>query len=337
MEILGIGRDEQRVYQELVTTLDTDPSTLARRLEMPVSTIIEAVRTLRGLGLVRPGHGSSDPAGAVPDEVGSLVRDNVTPTPPDVSLGRLLSERQHQLDQAQSTVSELRERYYDSVRRRDAPQLVEVVTGREAIREQVRALQLGTREEIVWFCKAGYVAMPSAENTEEFTMLDRGVRFRVLYEQALLEEPGILDSVRHGVAAGEQARAVPELPIRLAIADRELALCPLVPLAESHGQPSAALIRESTLLTALIALFENFWERGSPLYGPASEQGFADDDRELLALLVAGVTDKAIAHRLSISQRTVQRRVADLLRRAGAQTRAQLAWQAARLGWLDTA
>ena len=96
-------------------------------------------------------------------------------------------------------------------------------------------------------------------------------------------------------------------------------------------------------------MFESYWDRASPLHlsGPAPEpalqepppdavrpaSALAADERYLLSLLVGGVSDKAIATQLGLSQRTVQRRIYDLMRRANAETRMQLAWQvrAARL------
>jgi len=93
------------------------------------------------------------------------------------------------------------------------------------------------------------------------------------------------------------------------------------------------------LLAALIALFEAYWERGSPLRFDGAPAGrlagtIGADERQLLSLLVAGVTDKAIATQLRVSQRTVQRRIHDLMLLGGASTRMQLAWEASRLGWL---
>jgi predicted amidohydrolase len=57
-------------------------------------------------------------------------------------------------------------------------------------------------------------------------------------------------------------------------------------------------------------------------------------DRSLLALLLAGLTDQAIAGQLGIGLRSVQRRVHDLMAQTGAQTRIQLGWHAARKDWL---
>lgn len=114
------------------------------------------------------------------------------------------------------------------MRRRDAGQLLEVITGAEALRQHLRQIQTSVREEMLWFCKAQYVAMPSGSNTEEFEALARGVRYRVLYEKAFFDDEGAVDNVVAGVRAGEVARAVPQLPLRLAIADRAVAVFPLV-------------------------------------------------------------------------------------------------------------
>ncbi|MFH9176547.1 S8 family serine peptidase [Streptomyces albogriseolus] len=72
---------------------------------------------------------------------------------------------------------------------------------------------------------------------------------------------------------------------------------------------------------------------GTDAAGPPDLHG-ATDRRILLALLVAGVVDKAVATQMGLSRRTVQSRIQRLMELAGATTRMQLAWQAARRGWL---
>lgn len=322
LEATGVDDEEERIYRLLVAGFETDPAKIGQQAGLDLDQTMAVLESLHAKGLV--------------SRVSTGNGQRYAPTPPDVGFGPLLLRSQEQLEWARSAVAQLTEEYRSGVRRRDATQLVEVLVGQAAIRQQLRNLQLSARREIVWFCKAGHVAMPSSDNSEEFEALAKGVRYRVIYERALLEEPGMLDSVADGVARGEEARAAPSLPVRLAIADRTIALCPLVPVADGLGEPTAALVRDSNLLTALVALFERYWERSSPLYNEGPAAGLlTGDEEQLLSLLVAGVTDKAIASRLAVSQRTVQRRIADLLARANAHTRAQLAWQAARLGWLD--
>lgn len=251
------------------------------------------------------------------------------------------------LDLARVEVTSLLETYRDTARRQDAGQLIEVITGGEALRQHLRQIQASARDEMLWFCKAQYVAMPSGSNDAEFDALGRGVTYRVLYERAFFDDEGAVDNVVEGVRAGEIARSVSHLPLRLAVADRAIAICPLVP-GGPHGspdEPTAALVRDSNLLAALIALFERYWEDAVPLDvddsgtvtgtdGADAPDPLSSVDRRLLSLLVAGIADKAIASQLGLSRRTVQRHIQHMMELAGATTRMQLAWQAARRNWL---
>jgi DNA-binding NarL/FixJ family response regulator len=56
-------------------------------------------------------------------------------------------------------------------------------------------------------------------------------------------------------------------------------------------------------------------------------------DRQVLGLMLAGLSDQAVATQLDLSLRTVQRRLRDLQDRAGVKTRMQLGWYAARNDW----
>ncbi|MEU8733459.1 MULTISPECIES: helix-turn-helix domain-containing protein [Streptomyces] len=332
LEIAGLSPDEESVYALLVTFGRAGAADLAERAGMPVERMHRVLESLTAKGLASPTDG---------------VPRLYQAAPPDVALLPRLKRSAEALDLAQHEAARLIESYRDTMRRRDAGQLLEVITGAEALRQHLRQIQTSVREEMLWFCKAQYVAMPSGSNTEEFEALARGVRYRVLYEKAFFDDEGAVDNVVAGVRAGEVARAVPQLPLRLAIADRAVAVFPLV-AGGPHGspeEPTTALVRDSNLLAALVALFERYWEDAVPLDvddtgelsgtdGPAAPDALAPTDRRLLSLLVAGVADKAIASQMQLSRRTVQRRIQGMMERANAATRMQLAWQAARRGWL---
>ncbi|MEV0718949.1 helix-turn-helix domain-containing protein [Asanoa sp. NPDC050611] len=312
-ELLSAG--EREAYRLLVRLGEADTAELAAAL--PTGDAPGLLASLRTKGLV---------------SAGPVAR----PLAPDVALGDALLRRQEMLDDARRTVAALSEDYRRHSRRRDADHLVEVIVGRDALRGRLREMQDGAREEILWFCRANPLAMAGPENTEEDSALARGVRYRAVYERELLEKPGELPSILASMAAGEQARTLPSLPVRLAIADRTLAICPLVPdEARDLGEPTAALIRSSELLDALVALFESFWERATPLRadGSAADE-LSEAEVLLLSLVVSGLPDKSIATHLGVSKRTVQRRLDRLMGLAGVDTRTGLAFQAARRGWL---
>jgi DNA-binding CsgD family transcriptional regulator len=255
--------------------------------------------------------------------------------PPDVALGDTLLRQQESLEAARQMVAALSEEYRNTTRQRSAEHLVEIVVGAGALRQRLREMQDSAREEILWFCRANPIAMQGPENEEEGSALDRGVRYRAIYERELLEKPGELASIMESVGHGEEARTLPTLPVRLAIADRSLAICPLVPdAARGLGEPTAALIRSSELLDALVALFDRYWEVATPLGGPSDRPELLESEVLLLSLVVSGMPDKSIATQVGVSKRTVQRRLERLMGLAGVDTRTGLAFQAARRGWL---
>ncbi|MEV4202516.1 helix-turn-helix domain-containing protein [Micromonospora globbae] len=327
LEVIGLTPGEEELYRCLVQLTTARVDELVERLGRPRTQVLAHLEGLRGKGLVPP-------AGPDPDAP-------LRPLAPDVPLGAALLRRQEALEAARAAVNHLTEEYRAGVRRHDAAHLVEVITGAGALRERLRDLQNGAREEVLWFCRANPLAMPGPENVEEFDALARGVSYRAIYERDMLLEPGALEDVEQGVRAGEQARVIDRLPVRLAIVDGRQALCPLVPDRDS-GEPTAAVVGRSQLLDALLALFESHWRIATPLRSSApapdgpEDAGYRPDADEvrLLSLFVAGVPDKSIASQLGVSRRTVQRRLADLMAAAGVDTRPGLAFQAARRNWI---
>jgi sugar-specific transcriptional regulator TrmB/DNA-binding CsgD family transcriptional regulator len=319
LEAAGVEPLEERVYRLLVGVRDADAGVVGDRLGLTADAAGELLESLHVKGLVS--RVSTAPARFVP-------------TPPDVALGPALLRRQEALEFARMGITELSEEYRLSARSRDADQLVEVIVGEANVRQQVLNVARNASEALRWFCRSGLEVTPD----DTAAIFARGVQVRIIYERAHLEEPGVTQTVAENASQGAQVRATSLLPVRMAIADSRVGICTLLPAGGSAGGGgvTAALVRGSSLLEALEALFERYWEISSPLrVGPGAEGSpLADDDRYLLSLLIAGMADKAIASQLRISQRTVQRRIYQLMERAGATTRMQLAWQVAERGWL---
>ncbi|MFB7325055.1 MULTISPECIES: helix-turn-helix domain-containing protein [unclassified Streptomyces] len=331
LEAAGVSHAQESVYRLLVTSGRATVDDIVQRTALPRDETVRVLDMLTTMGLASHTDGAP-----------RVFR----PVPPDVALLPRIKSGTDALDLARVEAARLIETYQDTMRRHNAGQLLEVITGAEALRQHLRQIQTNAREEMLWFCKAQYVAMPSGTNREEFEALARGVTYRVLYEKAFFDDEGTVDNVVAGVRAGEVARSVPHLPLRLAVADRAVAIFPLVPGGPngSPDEPTTALVRDSNLLSALTALFESYWDDAVPLHvddSGALEQVDTEPsaplspiDRKLLSLLVAGVADKAIASQMGLSRRTVQRHIQRMMEHAGADTRMQLAWQAARRGWL---
>ena len=156
-----------------------------------------------------------------------------------------------------------------------------------------------------------------------------GRRVRGIYPvRALTEAPGVLQG---RAAAGEEIRVLPEVATRLLVIGNTHALLP-EPLGEMTMP--RIMVRQRGVVEAVGMLFEQLWERASPL--TEYELGAKGDElrRQLLQQLAAGAQDEQVARRLGLSLRTVRRRVAEVMAELGAESRFQAGVEAARRGWL---
>ncbi|MFH8553781.1 hypothetical protein ACH4FE_09210 [Streptomyces celluloflavus] len=159
-----------------------------------------------------------------------------------------------------------------------------------------------------------------------------GVVYRTIYHGSVCDDPIAGPNMARMVAAGEQARALDDPPMKLAIVDSELAVVTLA--ADDHPGVVSLLVRPSSLFRALSNVFESLWRLAVPVTTTGTGTQLDARDRQILTLMASGATDDAIARRLGLGRRTVVRRVAVLLAGLGATTRFQAGVQAARRGWL---
>jgi DNA-binding CsgD family transcriptional regulator len=318
---LGLAGDQEAVYVALVDVSSATAEEIADRCPgVPVAQVI--------VGLERAGLVSRlarAPGG----------RAAYAAAPPDVALELLARAREQELARARLSVARLSARYRQARVSAQPHEALEVVTTREGTARHWEQLQRSAREQVRCFDRPPYLAVPRPANPVEEEMLAAGVAYRAVYHPAGFAEAGRPAALRRMIAAGEQARVTESVPVKLFIADDQLGLIPL----EVGGSAEATLvIRASSMLDTLIALFELVWERAIPVHAggelPSPQAGPGEDEAALLALLASGLTDAAIARHLGTHARTVQRRVRELLDRLDAGTRFQAGIQAVRRGWL---
>ncbi|HEY8475084.1 MAG TPA: hypothetical protein VIL37_21020 [Natronosporangium sp.] len=322
LDAFGLGGEQRALYEYLLTSPPMSQADLARvaadrgwRLAVG-----PALHRLQQLGLVARVP-SDPPTWAV--------------VPPDPALDALLLAREQVLAAARRRVTELATRFHTGRSGRAPGDLVEVVYGQPAVLSAVEQMQRTARQEVCASDMPPYATSLPAEshpvNDIELAQLASGVSYRVIYDPRGLDRPGRLADLRAGIAAGERAR-VGEVPVKLVITDRCRALLPL------HRKPSdfvsALRIEESTLVDGLYQLFEMCWERAVPLRLGEDSVEPGPAGRSLLPLLVAGLSDVAIARQLGWNERTVRRHVHGLMAELGAETRFQAGYRAVQRGWL---
>ncbi|MEU1187398.1 helix-turn-helix domain-containing protein [Streptomyces sp. NPDC005859] len=319
---IGLDETHESAYRALVSVGAADVPDLARRLTLGEHDTERALRRLERHGLAAQSSGRP----------GRWVA-----APPGVALGALLTQQRHELEKAELAAALLAGEYRAAAAEPAVHDLVEVVTGAAAVAQRFLQIQLGASEEVCALVTGTPVAVTGGENDAEERAAERGVRYRVVLERAVLDQPDGMTELAAALGRNEQVRVVDQVPTKLVVADRSLAL---VPLTGRSGEPAALVVHASGLLELLSGLFESVWRDALPLrLGTAGVAEQAPDgpdaaDLEILSLLLAGMTDASAAKQLDLGLRTVQRRVKRLMELAGVTTRLQLGWHAYERGWV---
>lgn len=319
LESLGISAAEECTYVALLDHPEATLAELSSSLAWSPRKVQRLLDALRGMGLVT--FAAGEPRRFVPAS-------------PDIAIEAILSRREDALRRARAEIQRLQQRATEGAGTRQ--QMIELVTTREAERHVFEQMQHAARHELIFLERPPIlIAGPEQASTSQVDAIARGVRYRSIADQAFLAIPGVVGRIRADMEAGEEVRVVSQLPFKMVMADRNVALIPLD--LERPGSPSL-LVRSPALLDALYSMFEILWERAAPIAvtqagqlhtGEAGTRLPPEAD-QLIPLLAAGLNDKAIAYELDISASTLTRRITDIMQRLDAQTRFQLGWLAAR-------
>lgn len=311
LDALDLDPTEQAVYETLI---DSPPLTL-QDLQAP-----RAVESLEARGLIC----------RIP---GNPVR--YAAISPDVALEVLFLERERQIKRARGYAEQLSARFHQAASGRDPAELVEILTGRPAIRQRWAQMQRSAKHEIRGIDKPPYTVASTGNVEVETELLRSGISYRIIYDSAGLESFHDWESdIERSIRYGEQARVLSSTPTKLVIIDERMAMIPLQAAPESIV--SMVVVHPSGLLEALCAFFEDLWRRALPLTSPTAAgttDSPTDDERRLLSLLATGMPDAAIAKHLGVSHRTFQRRLRELFDRLGVETRFQAGVRSAQRGW----
>ncbi len=318
--ILGISAWDERVYRWLLAHPRASASEVARALRLSPGRAQRLLDTIEAKGLST--HTPERPRRYIPAS-------------PDIAIEGLALQHHQAVQRAQDMITELQEEA-STQRHGQQEQMLELVSNREAERQILEHMQRSAQRELITFMRApmriSRLDLSAAqENPAQVEAQARGVRYRSIADTKYLELPGVLHSTMQDVEAGEEVGVVPHLPFKMVLADRHLAL---IPLNLQEPDSPSLLVRSSALLDALYFLFEILHERAVPIPFTRSgtvkhedgAHGLPPEALRLVKLMASGLNDKKIAHELSISTRTLERRVSELMQGLGTRTRFQVGW-----------
>ena len=159
------------------------------------------------------------------------------------------------------------------------------------------------------------------------------VRSRAIYETTIMDNEAGERLVHACMDAGEEARLLPRIPMKLKLADDRAALLPLT----TTGMGGALLVRSGVIVAAIREYFELLWERAVPVGSKKSytDTPLSEVDFDILRLMVDGRFDAEIAKRLNMSVPTIRRHIDGIRSALGAPNRFVAGVAAHRRGWVE--
>jgi sugar-specific transcriptional regulator TrmB len=246
---LGLTSYEAKAYLALTRRGSSTAAEVARLAGVPRQRIYDVLASLVGKGLAtsRPGN---------------VVKYSATP--PETAFEHLLADRRQELVElehaAEQMVEQLSPAFEAGQAHTDPLEYIEVLRDRRAINARFGELQTGIENEILVFTKPPY-ATPVQSNVEG-VQVAQSHRARSVYEFSIFDTPQSVEGVRRFIEAGEEARFVPDLPLKLVIIDETTVMFGMEDPIAGSSELTIVVIEHTSLAKILKIAFEAVWAQG---------------------------------------------------------------------------
>lgn len=329
LEAFALDEIAARVYQQTLALGFFDEEALLKQSVLRRDELVAARENLLRLRLLQ----------ADPQDIARL-----RPANPQVAASQLTGPAEALVQRQQSLISQLRNQlvslmplYLESRRVQRSESVIDVVSDPDDIQQLVDNAAKECREELVTVQPGG--ARPAEVLARalpgDLSILDRGIRMRVLYQHPARANLHTKSYVRAITEAGAEVHTVDEISQRLFIFDRKVAFVPGP--REPGSVPPAAVIREPVLVSFLYGIFEQMWSGSTPFEIDAEGYDGVSDQLRLaiLRLMATGAKDEVVARKLGMSLRTCRRHISNIMHQMGAESRFQAGALAMRAQFLD--
>src|SRR3954452_1924944 len=246
---LGLTSYEAKAYLALLRRDSSTAAQAARLANVPRQRIYDVLASLvyKGLASTRPGQVVKYAAVA-----------------PELALERLVSDHRDKLAELEretaELIDELRPAFHAGKEQANPLEYIEVLRDRRAINERFEELQAGIKDEILVFTKKPYATPPQ----EEVVGLEvtKSHEARSVYEFDVFDDPDTTEGVRRFVEAGEKARFVPDLPLKLVIIDESIVMFGMEDPVAGSSELTIMVVEHPSLAGVLKTAFDTTWEQG---------------------------------------------------------------------------
>ena len=246
---LGLTTYEARAYVALVRRDSFTAAQVARQSGLPRQRIYDVLGSLvsKGLASTRPG---------------AVVK--YAAIDPEPAIERLVASRRAAVAEwerdAAALVAALGPEFAAGRAHSDPLEYIEVLRDRGAINERFAELQAGVKREILVFTKPPY-ATPPQENVEGIEVTRSHVA-RSVYEWSVFDDPETTEGVRRFIEAGEEARFVEHVPLKLVIIDEAIVMFGMQDPVGGASELTIMVVEHPALASTLKLAFGSVWDDG---------------------------------------------------------------------------
>jgi sugar-specific transcriptional regulator TrmB len=292
---MGLSPYESKSYLSLLEKDTLTVTEVAKIAGIPRTNAYEALEKLlaKGLCLARPGntkkYSASDPISlkdkflARADHAMEVEMANLSKKEKEFrekheteKKAKLLdlSNKEKKISEENKTakeninqiIEELKPQYKNSRANENPLDYIEIIKDPYQIHKRFMELFGETKKEVLAFTKPPYSA-PRQKLEEqvdlETDLLKRQIQARSIYEIAIDkdEKKWQLEMVNRAVRAGEGARVITELPMKMAIFDEKIVILPLEDPISTGKSFTAQIVKHPALAKSLKMLFNHVWEQ----------------------------------------------------------------------------
>jgi sugar-specific transcriptional regulator TrmB len=272
---IGLKSSEAKTYLSLLEKDTLTVSEVSRIAGIPRANAYQALEELmsKGLCISKPGdtkkYSASDPALLVEkfhmqaDEAAQRELQDLTDREKAI-----LEKNEAAKENITSLLKELRPQYEKSRLQTNPLDYIEIIRDPYQLHRKYLQLVGETKQEILVFTKPPFTR-PREKLSEEqdgslMDSLRRGIRLRSIYEVSADDEDQKgwwFELIDVGVRAGEEARVIDELPMKMAIFDSRIVMCALADPVSGQISLTSQIVEHPALAKGLKILFETLWER----------------------------------------------------------------------------
>jgi sugar-specific transcriptional regulator TrmB len=249
---LGLTTYEAKAYVALLGRDSFTAAQVARQGELPRQRIYDVLSSL-----VEKGLASSRP--------GAVVK--YSGVAPELAIERLVAAHRRQVESlersAVDVMAELAPLYVSGKAHTDPLEYIEVLRDAGAINERFAELQSAVKREILVFTKPPYATAP--QDNIEGLEVSRSHKARSVYELSAFDDPNVIAGIRRFVEAGEEARFVDHLPLKLVIIDETIVMFGMQDPVGSGRDLTIMVVEHPSLASVLKTAFDTYWHRGMAL------------------------------------------------------------------------